>query len=58
MRAEFGSDAVAGFGCISAVKDRGVAVFTHDAKGEAKGIGAVSGAAALGKSADKTGANP
>ncbi len=58
MRAEFGSDAVAGFGCISAVKDCGVAVFAHDAKGEAKGIGAVSGVVALGKSADKTGANP
>ncbi len=56
--AEFESDAAASFGCISAVKDRDVAVFAHDAKGEAKGIGAVSGAAALGKSADKTGANP
>ena len=56
--AEFESDAAASFGCISAVKDRGVAVFAHDAKGETKGIVVASAAAALGKSADKTGANP
>ena len=54
LRTEFGSDAVAGFKCISAIKDYGVAVFAHDAKGGAKGIDAASGAAALGKSADKT----
>ena len=58
MCAEFGSDVVAGVGCISAVKDRGVAVFARDAEGEAKGIAAVSRAAVLGKAADKTGANP
>ena len=43
----------AGVGRISTVEDHGVVVFACDIEGEAKGIGAVSGAVVLGKGANK-----
>lgn len=46
-------DVFAGVGRISTVEDHGVVVFACDIEGEAKGIGAVSGAVVLGKGANK-----